>query len=186
MVQTLVRYLELLAKWGQTINLISRVDPPTVTQRHLPDAFFLARHMEDARSVLDVGSGAGIPGLVIALLFPNLRVQLIESNQRRCSFLRTAIHRLDANASVIEGRLEHEAPDPADLVCSRATWPPAEWVDRASSLVRPGGRVATYLVKDADLPRARPPLTPAACHKVPYRLTDGTPRLLAFYRRGPS
>jgi 16S rRNA (guanine(527)-N(7))-methyltransferase RsmG len=182
--QTLSRYLELLETWGQRLNLTARPDPGSVIERLLPDVLVLASELEPAgvaTRVIDVGSGAGLPGLVLALLRPDLDLTLVEARAKRCAFLRTARHALGLTFSVLEQRLEGPPADRPlfDVACSQAALPPERWLTLAARLVGPGGRVVAFLRR--LLPSPLPVL--ALERQVSYALADGTPRCLALYRR---
>jgi 16S rRNA (guanine527-N7)-methyltransferase len=176
----LVEYLELLHHWGRRINLTARPDPQIVARRLLPDSLTLAANLDRGiRTAVDVGSGSGILGLVLALCRPRLQLLLVEPNTRRCSFLRTAVHELGLHqVTLLEDRLEHTELLPRDLACSRATWPPAEWLRRGANLIAPGGVVVTFVVRQSDLPVVS---DLELQRQVPYSLEDGTPRLLGMY-----
>lgn len=177
----LVQYLELLHRWGRRVNLTGNPEPSTVAQRLLPDTMVLAANFpKGADSIVDVGAGSGVVGLVLPLLRPGLQVLMVEPNGRRCSFLRTVVHQLQLpQVTVLEGRLEDTRLLSRDVACSRATWSPQVWLERAAPLIPEHGTVVTFVVREADLPRADR-LT--VVKQVAYALSDGTPRLLAFYR----
>ena len=180
--EPLCAYLALLERWGRRINLTGRPDAVHIARRLLPDALMLAANLApEARTVVDVGSGSGIVGLPLTLVRRSLVTLLVEPSGRRCSFLRTAAHALDVDQlTIAEAHLEELELLPRDLAASRATWPPAQWLERALPLVRPGGEALCFLgEQDAPAPPAGF-LTPRL---VRYRLVDGTPRQLAFYGR---
>src|SRR5439155_16859427 len=85
----LERYLALLVQWNQRINLTAIVEPDAVVDRHFLDSLALAPLVGDARTLLDVGSGAGFPGVVLAIARPALRVTCVESIQKKVAFLQT-------------------------------------------------------------------------------------------------
>jgi 16S rRNA (guanine527-N7)-methyltransferase len=179
----LVCYVHLLVRWGKRINLTSRADPPVLVQRHLPDVLFLAPLLR-ASVVADIGAGAGFIGLLLPLLRPELElaVQLVEPNKRRCSFLLTAAQELNLKVQIIARRLEQTELPPLDLACSRATWPPKQWLTRARPLLSPQGEAAAFVASETALP-APPPDGLRKTRQVSYTLSDGTPRLLALFGR---
>jgi 16S rRNA (guanine(527)-N(7))-methyltransferase RsmG len=189
-VDKLARYVSLVVRWGRRINLTGRPEAAVFIQRQLPDGLVLADRLlstttQQRVSLLDVGTGAGIPGIVVGLACPQLRVTLVEPNQRRCSFLRTVIFELEMSCHLLDTSLEQVAPQlvPAQvsLVCSRATWPPVTWLERAQHLVGAGGEVVTFLSGDADDPRLPPTLV--RTDELSYQLLDGTRRRQLFLRR---
>jgi 16S rRNA (guanine527-N7)-methyltransferase len=120
-------YADLIRRWNKAENLIAPGDLPDLWRRHFADCAQLPALLPGARSWIDVGSGAGLPGVVIALVGPpRTTVALVESNRRRAAFLRQAIRATGASASVHEGRAEAVLANwsaPADCVTARAVAP---------------------------------------------------------------
>ena len=104
-------YLELLLTWNKRINLIGPGTVRDAAHRHVEDCRQLLPHFSSDACVLDMGSGAGLPGLVIAIGRPDVRVYAVEADGRKCSFLRHAAQVLALrNVTVHECRLEHLPP----------------------------------------------------------------------------
>lgn len=101
----LERFVALLRKWQPAENLVSPKTLPELWRRHVADSAQVVKLFPDANRWLDLGSGAGFPGLVISI-FGGVHVDLVESNQRKCAFLRAAIRETSASATVHEGRAE--------------------------------------------------------------------------------
>ena len=121
-------YEALLQKWNPRINLVSRTTLAEVWHRHFADSAQLWELMpETASNWLDFGSGAGFPALVIATLAkekkPDLRVVLVESDQRKCAFLINVIAELGLNAEVKAARIEDIPSQNADVISARAVAP---------------------------------------------------------------
>lgn len=118
----LERYGRLLATDGVVRGLIGPREVPRLWDRHLLNCAALAELIPAGARVADIGTGAGLPGLVLALVRPDLRLVLIETLQRRCDFLHEAVAALGlrARVSVLRGRAEQVPPAGADLVTSRA------------------------------------------------------------------
>ncbi|HXH81803.1 MAG TPA: 16S rRNA (guanine(527)-N(7))-methyltransferase RsmG [Candidatus Tectomicrobia bacterium] len=137
------KYLELLLKWQRTQRLVGRSDPRWIVENLFLDSLlFLTVLPASAASAADVGSGAGIPGVPIAIVRPDLRVVLIESRQRRVSFLRTVVRELGLRS--VQVSPVRAGDDPAhvaafDAVVMRCAGSPAEVVPVALKLVAPGG-----------------------------------------------
>ena len=113
-------YVALLEKWQPKINLIANSTLPDIWQRHVWDSAQLITHIPPtARTILDVGSGGGFPGLVIAIL-SEATVHLVESDQRKSIFLQTVIRELGLNAQVHNARLETLPPMAPDIITARA------------------------------------------------------------------
>lgn len=102
----LAAYLVLLRKWNLKMNLTSVRDPVQMVQRHFGESLFAARHMPVSGTLLDLGSGAGFPGLPIQLWRPGLRVTLAESQIKKASFLREVVRSLSLPTEVFAGRAE--------------------------------------------------------------------------------
>lgn len=119
-VERLDAYAALLRKWQERINLVSRTTLGELWHRHFLDSAQLYRLMpENTRVLVDLGSGAGFPGLVLAILGV-AQVHLIESDQRKAAFLREAARLTNAPVTVHPQRIEKVPPFPADVVSARA------------------------------------------------------------------
>ncbi|WP_347267570.1 16S rRNA (guanine(527)-N(7))-methyltransferase RsmG [Paracoccus sp. (in: a-proteobacteria)] len=118
-------YAELLRKWNSSINLIAKSTLQEIETRHIADSRRLAELARAADGPwLDLGSGGGFPGLVLAILRSDLSVSLMESDQRKAAFLRSVIRELKLpNATVICQRIEHAQPQRVGNVSARALAP---------------------------------------------------------------
>lgn len=124
-IERLEHYVALLEKWNPKINLVSKSTLADAWGRHIQDSLqILALAPDGWRSWVDLGSGGGFPGLVVAIAAlearPNTKITLIESDQRKCAFLRTVIRETGVNADVIADRIEQVSPLAADVVSARA------------------------------------------------------------------
>lgn len=136
----LVTLSELLAVWGQRINLTGHRTPEEILRRLVLDAAALSRQLPPLRSLADVGSGAGFPGLPLAVLDPELRVTLVEVRARRHHFQRAAIRALGLeNAIAVLGRAEEIEARPHEAAIAQALAKPALAVARLLPWVEPGG-----------------------------------------------
>jgi 16S rRNA (guanine527-N7)-methyltransferase len=100
-------YLELLLRWNARLNLTAIRDPQQIIQRHLAECAFAALHLpDDIESLMDYGSGAGLPGIAIAICRPEIRVTLAEAQGKKASFLREASRVLGIPIEVYDGRVE--------------------------------------------------------------------------------
>jgi 16S rRNA (guanine527-N7)-methyltransferase len=100
-------YLELLLRWNARLNLTSIRDPEQIIERHLAECAFAAMQLpRDAETLLDYGSGAGLPGIVISLCRPDIQVTLAEAHGKKAAFLREAVRSLDMGAEVFDKRVE--------------------------------------------------------------------------------
>jgi 16S rRNA (guanine527-N7)-methyltransferase len=124
--ETLVRldaYAALLAQWNERINLVGRDTLRDIWRRHFLDAAQLFPYLPPStRSLIDLGSGAGFPGLVLAILGVS-GVELVESDARKCAFLREAARIADAPVTIHHARIEAVASHEVDVVTARACAP---------------------------------------------------------------
>lgn len=123
-VERLARYTELVRDWNRRINLVSRRDTDRLVSYHLADSLVALRYLPDSGKVADIGSGAGLPGIPLALCRPDLQFVLVESSYKKAVFLNNAIAELGIeNARVAAERAERLAPLECALVLSRQTGP---------------------------------------------------------------
>jgi len=158
-------YIDLLLRWNARINLTSIRHPEEIVTRHFGESFFLARHLFPVTSepgasrpplVLDVGSGAGFPGLPLKLWAPHIHLTLVESNHKKGAFLREVARALKlTNINVIADRVETLAARTdfprADVVTLRAIEHFETILPQAATLLAPGGTLA-LLIGVAQLP----------------------------------
>lgn len=117
-------YADLIRRWTAKINLIAPASLPDLWQRHIIDsAQLLPLVLPLAKTWADLGSGAGLPGVVIAILAPQTDVTLIESDQRKAAFLRTCARELGLPLTILTDRAEAAKPRRADIVSARALAP---------------------------------------------------------------
>ncbi len=136
----LLQYLVLLEKWNQVYNLTAIRDLGKMVSAHLLDSLSVVPSLT-GESVLDVGSGAGLPGIPIALVRPDWEVTLLDSNHKKAAFLRQAAADLCLrNANVVCERVESWlAPREFDVIISRAFADLGEFVSQTERLLAPGG-----------------------------------------------
>lgn len=137
---TLIQYLVLLEKWNRVYNLTAVRDLKKMVSSHLLDSLAVVPHLS-GRRVLDVGSGAGLPGILIAVARPDLTVVLLDSNHKKAAFLRQAVADLAlGNANVACERVQswHSATG-FDVIISRAYAEIGEFVLQSRHLLAPGG-----------------------------------------------
>jgi 16S rRNA (guanine527-N7)-methyltransferase len=122
--ERLTVYAELLAKWSKRINLIGKASEADLWRRHMLDsAQLLPLIPKTARSIVDAGSGAGLPGLILSILNSAAPICLIESDRRKAAFLREAIIATQSSAIVHESRVEEVDLPAQDVVIARALAP---------------------------------------------------------------
>ena len=142
-VERLERYLALLEKWNRVYNLTAIREPERMVTHHLLDSLAILPHVRGAR-VLDVGSGAGLPGIPLAIAAPELAVTLLDAGHKKAAFLQQAVAELGlANATVVVDRVESWQTDVRfDTIVSRAFADLGEFAAAAVRLLAPRGVIA--------------------------------------------
>lgn len=117
---TLIAYVELIAKWNKAFNLTSVREPVEMVSRHILDSLAILPYLQ-GKSLLDVGSGAGLPGVPVAILNPEMAVTLLDSNSKKTRFLQQVKAELGLeNITVVHSRVEQADLPKFDLVTARA------------------------------------------------------------------
>lgn len=149
----LAAYAEALLRWSRRVNLTSVTEPGAIAEVHLVDSLALLRSMGTPRSLLDVGSGAGLPGVALACARPSLEVTCCDSVGKKVAFIKAVAAELDL---AVQARAVRAAGDPdgerlprCEAVVSRAFADPARWLPLAVHYLAPGGRVFAMLGRDA-------------------------------------
>jgi 16S rRNA (guanine527-N7)-methyltransferase len=122
--EQLSQFAELVERWTTKINLISKPSVPHIWERHINDSVQLYRHAPAAKHWVDLGSGGGFPAIVLAVLSKqdgrDTKFTMVESDQRKCVFLRTAVRELGLNGEVLNKRIEEIPALEADILSARA------------------------------------------------------------------
>ena len=141
-VQKLHAYADLIEKWNRVYNLTAIQGKENIVSYHLLDSLVVLPHLE-AKRCADVGSGAGLPGVVLAIARPDWDVVLVESNKKKAAFLRqTGIELGLSNVEVMAERVENLKENDFDLVISRAFSEMGEFARLAAPLCAKGGCLA--------------------------------------------
>lgn len=153
--EQLLQYTALLAKWNRTYNLTAVRDPLAMVSHHLLDSLAVLPHLAFApphARLADVGSGGGLPGIPIAIARPDWHVALVESNDKKASFLQQAkIEIALRNVEIHAGRVEAWQPAARfAVVLSRAFAELADFISACKHLVAPGGVMAAMKGKYPD------------------------------------
>ena len=141
--ETLARlkaYADALTDWNARHNLVAKSTLPDLWQRHFWDSAQLAPLIpKEARSLADLGSGAGFPGLVLAAMLPGLSVTLHEATTKKCAFLQLAAERMAIPVTIRNARLEDLSPGRIDVVTARALAPLPQLLNYAQNFLGPNG-----------------------------------------------
>jgi 16S rRNA (guanine527-N7)-methyltransferase len=144
----LAAYLELLVKWNRTYNLTAIREPERMVTHHILDSLAVLPHLEapnvaNGLGLLDVGSGAGLPAIPLAIARPAWRVVALDSNHKKGAFIQQAVSELAlANVEAIIARVEGYRPvAPFDVVISRAFSDLATFAESSARHLAPGGRL---------------------------------------------
>ena len=138
----LIAFIHMLEKWNRQYNLTAVRDPEQMIPRHLLDSLSVLPFLHGARAI-DIGTGAGLPGIPLALARPDLSFTLLDSNAKKISFVRQALHELDIrNVVVTQARAEKfQPPEKFDTLVTRAFAALAQIVAVGGHLLAPGGRL---------------------------------------------
>lgn len=151
----LEKYLDELRAAGKRINLVGSISPSALA-RHIADSIEPAAWIPPGARVVDLGSGAGLPGIPIAVVRPDLDVTLVEIRERRVHFLRHVVRALGLRCHVMRKKIETECPEePFDFALARALATPQIALALAQPWVRAGGEVWIWA-------SAPPPALPGA------------------------
>jgi 16S rRNA (guanine527-N7)-methyltransferase len=176
----LEKWLNRLEEWNARMDLTAARSQAELVDLMLADAIAIAMRIPWQANLVDVGTGAGAPGLALALLRDDLRVTLVEPLGKRASFLRTVLGDLRRKDIAIErARGEALAGRRAwDVAISRATLSPPEWLGLGTTLVRPGGCVWVLLAKEVPPSHAHTAID--ADHAYTWPLTGADRRAIVY------
>lgn len=139
--QKLLDYVALLLKWNSTYNLTALRQEDQMLSHHVLDSLTLLAYLDDVQTLIDVGSGGGMPGIPTAICRPDIQITLLDSNSKKTSFLSQAVIELGLpNVKVITGRVEAVADVTFDAVTSRAFAELSDFVTLTAQLVGESGR----------------------------------------------
>jgi 16S rRNA (guanine527-N7)-methyltransferase len=148
----LMDYLALLFKWNAVYNLTAVRDPAQMVTQHLLDSLAVVPAFADAKNILDVGAGGGLPGMVLAIARPDMRVSMIDTVHKKTAFLTQVKAELGlANVTVHTMRVEQlQVPQKFDVITSRAFAELSDFVTWSGHLLKQGGR---FLAMKGVLPK---------------------------------
>lgn len=180
-----IAYVQKLVEWNRALDLTAAKSAEERVDLFVADAAELATLVEPGRRVVDIGTGAGAPGLVLALLRPDLHVTLVEPLAKRTSFMRSfwadrcrdhipSLRILREKVEAMQGREER-----FEVALSRATFEPARWLQVGRELVVPGGEVHVFLARE-EAPEAADGVQALPVHPYVWPHT-GRERSIARY-----
>lgn len=141
-IDQMIAYLALLSKWNSVYNLTSIRDPKEMVKQHVLDSLSAAPAFKDAKNVLDVGAGGGLPGMILAITYPAIRISMIDTVSKKTAFLTQAKTELGLkNVTVHTGRVEALAVNEKfDVITSRAFSELCNFINWSGHLLAEGGQ----------------------------------------------
>ncbi len=141
-IDQMLAYLALLSKWNAVYNLTAIRDPQEMVKQHLLDSLSAAPAFTEARNVLDVGAGGGLPGMMLAIAYPQTRISMIDTVSKKTAFLSQAKAELGlSNVTVFTGRVEQlEVTEKFDVITSRAFSELCNFINWSGHLLAEGGQ----------------------------------------------
>ncbi len=183
-IEKIAKYQELLKLWNRKLSLVGAADVPLLARKHIADCLAVAAHCPTSGRIADLGSGGGMPGIVIAIVRAELTVDLVESREKKVSFLAQASQDLP-NATPVNRRIETLAGEEYDLLVARALAP----LERLLPLARPALKAGGWLLamkSSAFVDELRAQDTSAGRFSLEktskYELPTGETRVLLHYR----
>lgn len=148
-------YYAMLADWNTRVNLTAITEPEDVAKKHFLDSLAAAPYLKQGASIVDVGTGAGFPGLPLLILRPDLKVTLIDSLQKRLVFLEAVLKELKLNAELVHARAEDAGQNPKyremfDVALTRAVSALPILCELTLPLVKVGGVSIAYKGDSAE------------------------------------
>lgn len=186
----LLAYLELLLRWNRTYNLTAVRDPLEMVDKHLLDSLAMHPYLDSIAaaggSLADLGTGAGLPGIPLAIAKPGLRVTLVESNGKKARFMREAIRKLAlADVEVAEARIEAlDRPGQFDAITARALATLPLILELGGHLLKPDGQLLAMkgVYPEAEIAALPPGWSLAGSHPLRVPGLDAERHLIVIQR----
>jgi 16S rRNA (guanine527-N7)-methyltransferase len=181
-------YIDTLLVWRRRLSLTTAATGALVVRRHIIDSFSLVSRLRPGVRLADIGSGAGFPGMALAIACPFAHITLVESRRKRANFLREVARRAGLqNVAVVEARAESLSAGPDelfDIVVARALGPLADFLLLAWRILKAGGQAIAMKGPRGHAEAASVVRSPFPEPEVSeYALADGMVRTLLVYRK---
>lgn len=178
-IEQLHAYIDLIQKWNKAYNLVGTSESAILIKKHILDSLAIAPFVSQS-PVLDVGSGAGLPGIPLAITYPQMTFTLCDANGKKARFMRQAVIELGlSNVTVEHGRIEAYQPDSAPMsVLARAFAPPQEAIKILAEVCHPGGQVMLMLGVEPDILPEDETIKTIIKHKIAVPELDSQRHLL--------
>ena len=183
-IRQLLDYLALLAKWNKVYNLTALRDPAQMLSKHLLDSLALLAYL-DAESLLDVGTGAGLPGIPVAICRPQMAVTLLDSNAKKTRFLQRVNAELElSNVTVVHGRVEQVDLPKFAIITARAFASVGDIIDLAGRHCDDAGKLILMkgVYPEQELQQAAPGFSLQAVNAINVPFCDGQRHLVTLIR----
>ena len=150
--KTFQEYKNLIQKWNKNINLVGD-DSDESIYFHIDDCLALIPYIENGARVLDLGSGAGFPGIPVFIERPDIELVMVDAKRKRVSFINEVIRKLELkNAKAIWGRIEDQANlGQFDVIVSKAVWKLSDYVEKAHLFMKPTGKIIAMKSNQLEL-----------------------------------
>jgi 16S rRNA (guanine527-N7)-methyltransferase len=181
--EKILGHLQLVLKWGKSMNLTGATKVKELIEEHAADALPFAALLAPSATLLDVGAGAGFPGVIIAIVRPDVKVTMLENNHKKGVFLRTALREASRVGAALDGDVFQPPKEwlkNFDAVVSRAVFAPEKWVEIGAPFVKEGGTLYALLTGE-EAPKAPEDLPKITTQT--YKLASGAKRLIASYQK---
>jgi 16S rRNA (guanine527-N7)-methyltransferase len=186
--EKLLQYLELLQRWNKAFNLTAIRDPLQMVRLHLLDSLAIHPYIQGVKSIIDVGTGPGLPGIPLAILNPQVNFTLLDSNGKKTRFLFQAINELKLpNASEINHRVEAYKPNQLfDAVISRAFSSISDMLNQCDHLISDQGCFLAMKGKkpDSELSQMTKAYKVVEVNEVNVPLIDSERHLIKIIKTG--
>lgn len=191
MADQVICFIEELRKWNQKINLTSEKEEEFILKRHFYDSLHFAKALHEAGDTLDIGSGAGFPGIPLKIVFPKMSMVLVESQRKRANFLKHVVRKMEfKNIEVVQERAENLArekvyQDNFDYVLFRAVSKLEICLELGAPYLREGGKIIVKKGLDAEIPHKTISMNPALSliKEIPIKSWFGVESKLMVFQK---